>query len=377
MAHEIENIDGRYTFARLEGTDETWHGLGQTIPATSTVDELLDAAGLNYTTGLAPLFAELPGDILAPSVDHSSDLLPNGSRQYQPWRQYEGQDPELLGRPVTQGYSVVPPKLMGEYAQQIIDITSADGNEDDRVATLDCAGSLRGGNRLFITLALDEVTVDRNGFPDVTRTSAVIMSSFDKTAPFVIDTKSIRVVCNNTFSYQVDMIKRELAELGVLEQLTDTRVVLQHRGDMESKIDAGIAAISKAQGWARGYAVLEARLQEIAISEAMFAGIVAQLWPLPQSANAKTERINRERRDHVMGEFRKEAEFRGGATGWAAVNAVTELVSHYQVAGMKPVTVADRPADFVNLRLFGDGKATGDKATLYTTKAIQRVLALA
>ena len=297
MAHEIENVDGRYTFARLEGTDQTWHGLGQTIPATSTVDELLDAAGLNYRTGLAPLFAELPGDVLAPSVDYSSDNLADGSRQYQPWRQYEGKPAELLGKPVTAGYGIVTPQEMGEYAQQIIDITAADGNEDGRVATLDCAGSLRGGNRIFITLALDEVTVDRNGFPDVTRTSAVILSSYDKTSPFLIDTKSIRVVCNNTFTFQVKAIKKELAELGVLDLVTDTKVVLQHRGQMDAKVAAGIEAIAKAQGRAKGYALLEARLQEIACSERMFAGIVSQLFPKPKDApRADVEKVARQRR---------------------------------------------------------------------------------
>ena len=57
MAHEIEFIDG---IAQMAYVGETpWHGLGKSVPADLTPEQMLEAAGLNWEVKKYPTFAIL------------------------------------------------------------------------------------------------------------------------------------------------------------------------------------------------------------------------------------------------------------------------------------------------------------------------------
>jgi len=59
MAHMIEMINGK---AQMAYTGEVpWHGLGTQVPADLTPDQMLEAAGLNWSVSKVPAFAEING----------------------------------------------------------------------------------------------------------------------------------------------------------------------------------------------------------------------------------------------------------------------------------------------------------------------------
>ncbi len=65
MAHMIEMVNGKAQMAYAG--DTPWHGLGVQVPADLTPEQMLEAAGLNWTVDKYPVFAALgdqPDDVL-------------------------------------------------------------------------------------------------------------------------------------------------------------------------------------------------------------------------------------------------------------------------------------------------------------------------
>jgi len=68
MAHELEMVNG---VAQMAYVGETpWHGLGKRVPADLTPDQILEAAGLDWTVQKVPAFANINGKQV--SVKHSA-----------------------------------------------------------------------------------------------------------------------------------------------------------------------------------------------------------------------------------------------------------------------------------------------------------------
>lgn len=59
MAHMIEIVNGKSMMAYAG--DVPWHGLGTKVPADLTPDQMLEAAGLDWTVYKVPAFAEVGG----------------------------------------------------------------------------------------------------------------------------------------------------------------------------------------------------------------------------------------------------------------------------------------------------------------------------
>ena len=63
MAHMIETVNGKAQMAYAG--DTPWHGLGTKVPADLTPEQMLEAAGLNWTVTKVPAFAEVGGKKVA------------------------------------------------------------------------------------------------------------------------------------------------------------------------------------------------------------------------------------------------------------------------------------------------------------------------
>jgi len=59
MAHELEIVNGEAQMAYVG--DVPWHGLGKKVPADLSPEQMLEAAGLDWTVEKRPLFYETPG----------------------------------------------------------------------------------------------------------------------------------------------------------------------------------------------------------------------------------------------------------------------------------------------------------------------------
>lgn len=59
MAHDIEFVNGKAQMAYAG--DVPWHGLGTRVPADLTPEQILEAAGLNWTVEKVPAYAKVDG----------------------------------------------------------------------------------------------------------------------------------------------------------------------------------------------------------------------------------------------------------------------------------------------------------------------------
>lgn len=174
MAHMIEMYNGK---AQMAYAGETpWHGLGTKVPADLTPEQMLEAAGLNWTVRKVPAFATIAGKKVA--VDRSA--------------------------------------LVRDIDDKIIDVVSNDWNEvqnqeafeffNDFVLSGDMemhtAGSLKDGQ---IVWGLAKVKESFELFKGDQVDSYLLFSNFHKYG-FSTDVRftPIRVVCNNTLTLSLN-----------------------------------------------------------------------------------------------------------------------------------------------------------------------------
>jgi len=174
MAHMIEMIDGK---AQMAYTGELpWHGLGVKVPADLTSDQMLKAAGLDWTVRKVPAFANVGGNQVA--IGHSA--------------------------------------LVREMDDKILDVVSDDWNYIQNTDAFDffnefvaagdmemhTAGSLRDGQIIW---GLAKVKESFELFKGDQIDSYLLFTNFHRYG-FSTDVRftPIRVVCNNTLTLSLN-----------------------------------------------------------------------------------------------------------------------------------------------------------------------------
>jgi phage/plasmid-like protein (TIGR03299 family) len=174
MAHMIEMVNGKAQMAYAG--DVPWHGLGVKVPADLTPEQMLEAAGLNWTVRKVPAYAEV-----------------NGVK-------------------VPVGKSA----LVRSFDDKLIDVVSDDWNEVQNQEAFEffnefvmsgdmemhTAGSLRDGQ---IVWGLAKVKDSFELFKGDQIDSYLLFSNFHKYG-FSTDVRftPIRVVCNNTLTLSLN-----------------------------------------------------------------------------------------------------------------------------------------------------------------------------
>ena len=169
MSHEVErNEDLAYT------GQWPWHGLGIEVPGHMTPAEALKLAGLDWEAVKRPLhyFNDIGVRIDAPgrfAVTRSDNglFLGDVGKAYKPFQNAE--------------------------AVPFIEALVGEG------ATVEVAGALHGGRRVFWTVKLPEaLVIPAKGGEDVLETYLIVMNGHDGTQAVVSLRSLIRVVCRNT-----------------------------------------------------------------------------------------------------------------------------------------------------------------------------------
>jgi phage/plasmid-like protein (TIGR03299 family) len=180
MAHNIENRDGRYSFAFTGERSEIWHKLGQELDTGAGREEWLNAAGFNYHVEKVPAIASLNGamfDHLAPE-----DRFVETDKRFTV-RQDNGHVLGIAG----EGYQTVQPVDVWEWFENYITV-------DDRFH-IDAAGVLGSGERLWMTARFNG-SVDVAGDRHIPR--LLMSTSFDASQATRNEATMTRVVCQNT-----------------------------------------------------------------------------------------------------------------------------------------------------------------------------------
>ena len=180
MSHNLEMVNGVYSFAFTGERDQIWHRLGQEVDADASRDDWLAAAGMTYHVEKVPAIASLNSaafNHLAPElrfVETDKRFLA---------RQDNGHILGIAG----EGYQVVQPADVWDWFANYITV-------DERFH-IDAAGVLGSGERLWMTARFNG-SLDVAGDRHIPR--LLMSTSFDASQATRNEATMTRVVCQNT-----------------------------------------------------------------------------------------------------------------------------------------------------------------------------------
>lgn len=296
MAHNIDLSNGR---ANIAYTGETpWHGLGVAMPAGAAVDAWRAAAGLDFIVKKS--------DSISFQIGDSSQIFPRTVATY---REDTGAGLGLVDK----NYKIVQPAEVIEF----FDSYTKAGDMH-----LECAGSLRGGRRVW-ALARHDMEI-RVGKSDIVRPYFLLTTSFDGKTGTIGTFTTTRVVCNNT----LNIVYKEVAEGGETGH-TSTGFSIPHFSTFNA--DAAKDHVGKlvkaAQQFEQSANKMAATPMDDESARRMFVGLVGQM----NSKGTDLTKGSREKAEALFWLYKNGpgAELEGArSTVWGALNAVTRYVDH-------------------------------------------------
>ena len=176
MAHELEMTNGKASMFYV-GKEKPWHGLGVQLDNPPTVQEAIAAAGLDWTVSVFPMYAEL-------QRDNGTITMPARSRMV-----VRDSDNRRLSE-VGPDWTPLQNIHAFEWFQPFL---------DSGEATLDTAGSLFDGQKIWVLAKLNRDPMNLGGGDTINKFLLLSNAHSDKASvrPAFV---SIRTVCNNTLT---------------------------------------------------------------------------------------------------------------------------------------------------------------------------------
>ena len=168
MAHQLNKVRGRYSFAT---TEVAWHELGQVVSNRMTAAEALEHANLGFEVIKVPL-----------SYTGQDAILKNVPQFFGTIRTDTS---DILGV-VRKNYEVIQNKDCFNFFDAVV---------DSGEAIYETAGALGKGERVFLLAKLPD---DLRVGGEVIDKYILLYNSHDGTSSIVAGMTNIRVVCNNT-----------------------------------------------------------------------------------------------------------------------------------------------------------------------------------
>lgn len=218
MAHELEMVRGKASM--FFAGEEPWHGLGTKLEGKITSERAIEAANLDWTVGLKPLFAGEPGNT-------ATNYPATGMKMVGHRASFRESDGKILG---VVGPSWTP--LQNRDAFGFFD-TFVEAAQ----AEYETAGALRGGTRIWVLARLtgDPIVIVPKA-DDAIRKYLLLSNSHDGTLAVRVGFTPIRVVCANTLAmahgdeatnlvkiHHHENVKDALAKLGDVMNVVNRR----------------------------------------------------------------------------------------------------------------------------------------------------------
>jgi phage/plasmid-like protein (TIGR03299 family) len=198
MAHNIEERNGKFSFAENGSRERAWHGLGEVVNEPMFVADALKLCRADYNVQMQPIVA-LNDEIVSAmenggmiEADKLLDLLiPNARATIR----------TDLNKPlglVSDKYGIV----QNIDAFKFVDMLCS-GLDSDRTEkpTIECCGVLGNGERVFITCKMPQDIILNARTDDRIETYVVFTTSHDGTGAVRCMVTNIRVVCQNTLNW--------------------------------------------------------------------------------------------------------------------------------------------------------------------------------
>lgn len=320
-----------------------WHGLGNDIGVpTENEHDMLVAAGLNWHVDRCDLWALIPQD--TPEGSNASSTHLEALTPVDGWQALVRNTDKSVLHLFRESYVPVQNVDMFRFARAVADIERLEWHT---------AGALNGGRTVW---ALGKLVDPIMAGPDQLDRYMLFANSFDGTRSLSVRFTTVRVVCQNT----LNAASREAAAFSI-----------RHTGDPMTRA----AAANKALGLASSaFADLQTEVDALVAKKMTAASLdkwLADLIPdvaVRDDAGVVTHSTVPTAREHLRDLFdtgigNEHALVRG--TGWAALNAVTQYVTHE-----RPTRITERrkgsadPAREARLESswFGEGARLVDHA---------------
>lgn len=314
MSHEIETA--------MYVTTPAWHKLGTVLNAPPTIDEALIASGLNWTIDLASVF------------------LSDGTNVPDCKAVVRASDTKILGT-VGPGFRTVQNIDAFKWFQPFL---------DSGLATLEAAGSLRGGSRVWVLAKMaghDSIIVPQSD--DRVTKYLLLAHGHDGSLAIRLGLTPTRVVCQNTLSAAIGEggTLRIRHTRGAADAMVAAREVFERaNGQFEKAAEMyrALARIHVTAKQIRAYidSVFPApKPVKVATPVAVDTGAADLAALLSRPFGSKSETMSdrgeatKETRTRIYGEIETLFERGRGndmagvkGTAWAAYNAVTEYITH-------------------------------------------------
>lgn len=176
MAHKIDNSKGFNAFISFQ--QPAWHGLGKTFTQEISTFDALEQAGLNYNV------LKMPNVHMIPNGNDFIEIVSEDS-----FFTFRTDVNKVLGSRLGKDYEV----MQNVEALNVVDEILQSGR-----ATIETAGAIDGGKKVFICLKVDKsIFVGDN---DEIKQYVLISNSHDGSMAITAMPTNIRVVCNNTLT---------------------------------------------------------------------------------------------------------------------------------------------------------------------------------
>ncbi|KXK59285.1 alpha/beta hydrolase [Micromonospora rosaria] len=301
MPHDLETFaDGTTAFASARLS--AWHQLGTVTQDTMRAEEIMAAARLG---GWGVRTIRTVGvDI----VDGVEVQVPADDKRMTVRRNPVTGATEYLGI-VGTDYTVVQNEQCAELLDRLVDQVGG--------AHFETAGSLRRGKSVFVTMKLP--TAMEIGGVDRLDLYLIGTTSHDGTAALRVDASPIRVVCANTqraaFAHSVG------------------HYTFRHTSNVNAQISQAREALGLMWRYMETFEQAAERMLQTELTMREFENVVAQVWPVKDTASDQT-RNNAKQRLGTLKYLIREADTQKAITGtrWAGYQAITEYLDHYQPA---------------------------------------------
>jgi phage/plasmid-like protein (TIGR03299 family) len=306
MAHELDITNGHVSFANSRS--DAWHRLGQSVGHTMTAREALHAAHLaGWNVRKMPLQVPQEAIVTDSGVTTAAPLpVPD---QYATVRT----------NPITGELNVLG--VVGSKYEPVQNEESCallDALVDEGGAHYETAGALRGGREIFVTMKLPEsMTFDgRDESKDRTDFYLAALNSHDGSSKFRFLVTPVRIVCANT---QTAAIGRAQASFGI-----------RHTGGARVAINEARAALKLSWRYVEAFEAEAAALYAQPMDTVEMHDFAARLVDVDGADSTNGRRSRRDRASAIVKLWTSSPTIAPIAgTRWAAYNAVTEYVDHY------------------------------------------------
>lgn len=329
MAHEIDLSNERANMAYVGRWP--WHGLGFDLRAGASLETWRKAAGLDWSVVDTPaLYRDGLGAEDVHTVPHQKVLLRSDTRA-----------PLSV---VADWYNVVQPGEVLGFFEELVN-----GNG----FTMETAGSLRGGNRIWALARVNEDAHVVDG--DKVRPYLLLATSYDASMATTAQFTSIRVVCNNTLAAAV-------GDHDSRGRTYEPRVKIPHISQFNAKAVRQQLSIATSS-WEE-FLIKTKQLAAAKISDEDVDRFLLDLYRVnaeDQLAIKNARRTKAYKRINELFKGEGMGADMAGRTLWGIVNAVTQYIDHER--GSKRETALDAA-------WFGEGAVLKNRALSMAQKRV-------